>query len=131
MSHTFEGQSRENAYSSVFQAAGSVLLTKVLSQRDPARITARGLVLQEQSQRTESSLLVLFRTQARGRGLSPPAQGALGRLPEGPLLRLGAALCALSEPSARPERGRRGTGLGGVWENPGTNAVPRGCRRPQ
>lgn len=84
MSHTFEGQSRENAYSSLFQAAGSVLLTKVLSQRDPARITARGLVLQEQSQRTESSLLVLFRTQARGRGLSPPVQGPWDAFRRGP-----------------------------------------------
>lgn len=131
MSRTFEGQSRENAYSSVFQAAGSVLLQKVLSQRDPARVTARGLALQEQAPRMESSLLVLFCTQARGGGLSPPAQGALGRLPEGPLLHLGAALRAISEPSARPERGRRGTGLGGVWENPGLNAVPCGCRRPR
>lgn len=78
MSYTFKGQSRENAYSSVFQAAGSVLLQKVLSQRDLARVTAPGLVLQEQAQCTESGLLVLLRTQARGRGSLSACAGGPG-----------------------------------------------------
>ena len=67
-----------------------------------------------------------------GGGLSPPVQGGLGRLPEGPLLHLGAAIRALSEPSGPSERGRRGTGLGVVFGRAGAapaSGRPRGASR--
>ena len=82
--YTFEGQSRENAHSSVFQAAGSVRLRKVLSQRDSAEGHGARVAATEQARRAESGLPVLLHTQAQGwvAGLSARA-GGLGRLPEG------------------------------------------------
>ena len=93
MSYTFKGQSREKAYSSIFQATGSVLLQKVLSQRDSARVTAPGLALREQAQCTESGLLVLLHTQAWGRGSLSACAGAWDASRRGPSCIRGCPSC--------------------------------------
>lgn len=82
----------------------------------------RGLALQEQAQRMESSLLVLFCRRPSG-GLSPPARGALGCLPEEPLLHLG--LPFVPSVSHLPVLNEEeGSGVGGVWGKPGDERGP-------